>query len=173
MFLGLDLSLAGTGIVLLGPDGQRVVAHKHVKTGPSEQAGRPPKPSRVVNGGGHIGSLTQRIRRIKLHVAYILDRYPNISIVAIENHGFAIKGAGKTQLAELHGVVKDVILDYGIPVGLYAATTIKATATGDSNASKADMIMAAKRDGFKACCNDDEADAFWLARHVYFEMEPF
>lgn len=94
-------------------------------------------------------------------------------MVAIEGHGYGITGAGKTQLAELHGVIKDIILDYGIPVGLYAATTIKVTATGDSGASKADMIQAAKREGFKDCHNDDEADAFWLAKHAFFEQEPF
>lgn len=94
-------------------------------------------------------------------------------MVAIENHGFGIRGAGKTQLAELHGVIKDLILDYGIPVALYAPTTIKVTATGDKGASKVEMIQAAKKDGFGDCCNDDEADAYWLARHAYFEMEPF
>jgi Holliday junction resolvasome RuvABC endonuclease subunit len=50
-----------------------------------------------------------------------------------------------------------------VPVG-----TIKKAATGKGNASKADMIAAAKRAG---CFTEDdnEADAFWIAKWAVAE----
>lgn len=63
---------------------------------------------------------------------------------------------------ELRGIIKLVGAQAGIPVTLYAPTTIKAFATGSGRADKAQMMAACRLQLRIEPSDDNEADALWI-----------
>lgn len=139
--LGLDLSLAGTGAV--------VVTDKKVR-----------KTVRIVTTPRQ-GTNEKRINNIWKKIYKLIEKYQP-DIVVIEGYAYAPTGQ-RTQLAELGGVVKHYLAKMINPPFIIAQpNTIKKLATGNGRASKEQVLMMARQHyEFKT---HDEADAFWLAK---------
>ena len=105
LIMGLDLSLTGTGIVVIDQDG-RVKLHSEVGFSLTRQS-----------------SQAKRIERL-LHISREILRVANdlkVTDVGIENYAFRAKGA-QNDLGELHGTVKTQLYLRGI-VAEYLAPT--------------------------------------------------
>ena len=158
--MGLDLSLRGCGVSVLSRKGK--VRHLDVlRTGPiaAKADGLKLAPRGLLASGTFLGSDEERI-------AFLVKRLRKVWLseeccfVVVENHAFGAKGRGKTQLAELHGVVKHYLNKDEIAFAFVAPGTLKKHATGDGRAQKIDMIYAAKKTGLDVS-DSDRADALW------------
>lgn len=95
-----------------------------------------------------------------------------VDLVVLED--YAPHGRGIDALiavAEVGGVVRTMLHRRGVPTALVRPSSLKLYATGKGNATKAEVLAAARADvgvgrgdPFRFPDNDDEADAYWLRR---------
>lgn len=156
--LGLDLSLTGTGVVVLTPT---KVIHKHLPTKPINAL--PKSAEGQMWKGTYYGTLEDRIGWIAANVLYAwMKAKPDLTI--IEEYAFSRHSRGLSGLHECGGTVKHylwLVDALWLPVG---SKTAKMHATGNGNAGKDEMIAAARR-MWDCPDNDDIADAFALAHY--------
>lgn len=131
--IGLDLSITATGLALWDGTTQTITAAKWGGDW------------RLVN-----------IRKTVLHHALT----PRTHLAVIEDLPTHAHGAGITGM--VHGVVREALLDNGIPYVLIPPATLKKYATGRGNATKADMRMALYQRAGIDLRDDNQVDAAWL-----------
>ena len=138
--VGLDLSLACTGLVAVDENG--CVQSFAIKTKPQEQV--------------------QRLIKIRTEIVQTLeDIRPDI--IVIEDYAFMANGQ-ITKLAELGGVVKTSLFSCDYKFITVAPSRVKKFACAKGNAKKDQVRLEVyKRWGFEAPTND-EVDAYALAR---------
>ena len=90
----------------------------------------------------------------------IRDYVIGSDLVLIEMLPPNMKGAGITGMVQ--GVVRDMLIDLGIPYGDVGPSSLKKYATGKGNASKTDMSLAAMKRGGVEIAEDNQCDAWWL-----------
>lgn len=127
--------------------------------------GLKPRPSGQLAPDRFLGEDDERIAWIKRKVLLAIHKF-DIAFCVIEGHAFAAKGRGKTQLAELQGVIKDALLDAEVAYVIKTPQQIKKHATGNTKAEKIDLIYAAKEID-RSISDSDTADAFWCAKLGY------
>lgn len=133
--LGLDLSIAGTGICL--PDETRGFRAWTLKLDP--------------NLGDHRLGIIRRAVRAQL---------PGIDFAVLEDLPRNVMNAAPT--AMVHGVIRDELLDHGIPYVKVVPSTLKLYATGHGRSDKKAMVKAmVDSTGIKPDTHN-AADAFWL-----------
>lgn len=92
-------------------------------------------------------------------------RPPFPDLVVVEDYSLASPGRlSLVRLGEVGGVVRMRLFELGIPTAFVPPSSVKRFATGNGNATKAQMITAAIERGARGSLNDDEADAFHLRR---------
>ena len=151
--IGIDLSLVGTGLVVL-ENGviteQKLIKSKPVGDRPIDELGR--------------------IRKIVLQIEEIVDKY-RPSIAVIENLAFAVRSTTSlTQLAGLSYFVRALLLDYGIPFYLVAPTTLKRFITGKGNSEKDHVILEVYKQYGVDFVDNNIADAIVLAKIGFMFM---
>lgn len=164
-FLGLDLSIRGTGLVVLRK--QQVLEHLHLRT----ELVHDGQTSELKSNGVYRGTNEERIDYITSKIGKVVKKHHPV-FTAIEGHSFGSQGRGKTILAELHGVIKNRLHRANFLFMVVPPPTLKVYAVGDGRGSKEDMLAGARK-VWKDCDNDDEADAFHLAtyaRQKYAEL---
>lgn len=168
--LGLDLSLAGTGVVLWDARDERVVAHRRLSTTAASLNSVQRRPAKMMPSGKFRGDDEQRIEWIRARIEWLVRRWHRQIVVAgVEGHAFSKSTNNASGVHELHGVVKNLLHSFQIPFVVIAPSSLKLEATGDGWCSKVDMIAAAKP-YFPKVWNDDEADALHLARAALRRM---
>ena len=115
-----------------------------------------------LKGGRHEGGGMRYLRMRILFTALVKEHTPNaVSYEIIRRH------AG-TDAAHIYGgIISQIAVvceERRIPFKGVAVGTIKATATGIGNASKAAMITAANEKWHTEITDDNEADACWVAK---------
>lgn len=109
----------------------------------------------TVGGDAKLGD--QRLIDIRDSVAVAVE---NADLVLIELLPQHMKAAGIT--AMVHGVVRVLLVELGIPYTMITPGTLKTYATGKGNATKSDMRIALyQRFGIDER-DDNQADAWWL-----------
>jgi len=150
-YLGIDQSLTGTGLCLLGEDGALMY-------------------SETVDPGKLRGAA--RLSFIKQRLQHVIE---STEAVKAAYEGYAYEGVGRVfQLGEIGGVVQLTLHEAGVPAVSVAPVALKKFATGSPKADKDEMLAAARRDGAEAR-DDNQADAFFLARiafHLATEVQP-
>ena len=71
-----------------------------------------------------------------------------------------MKGAGITGM--VHGVVRDMLQEEGIPYGDVGPSSLKKYATGKGGASKTEMALAAMKRAGVELAEDNMCDSWWL-----------
>ena len=145
--IGLDLSLTGTGLIIL-QDG-KIIKQKLIKSKP-------------------VGDLplneVRRIRKIIEEIELIVgENSPTIAV--IEGLAFMVKNAtALTQLSALNYMTRAMLDDYNVPFVIVAPTSLKKFVTGNG-ASKKDVMLIEtfKRYGV-TILDDNENDAYGLAK---------
>ena len=175
-YIGLDLSLTGTGAVQIDDHGQvlsvlawstserEVAQAAKAKRDYSLELHLSPE---VKQGDAHASWLrtvdvTDTLRR------WLDRRVQGTTQVAIEDHAYGVKTNAVYRLGHLHGLVRYNVNDLGLPFLLVEPTTVKFFATNKGRAEKAEMIAATVDKGFDlwdfgASTRHNVADAFWLA----------
>lgn len=114
-----------------------------------------------------VGLITCPVKDSMLRLRWHRDNWTSYlnanspDLVVIEGYAFGMK-YNREALAEVGGVVRLAIFDFGIPFVEVPPQTLKKYATGSGKAHKDEVIAAAvKRSGVDIKKND-EADAWWL-----------
>jgi Holliday junction resolvasome RuvABC endonuclease subunit len=145
--LGLDLSLAGTGVAT------RESTCRHVTKG-HDTDGYPQRLARIAEVRGWV---LAQIGRARPGLAVIEGPAPN-----------AVARISSWDRAALWWAVVEHCTLTSIPVAIAPPNTVKKFATGDGRCGKDDMIAAAyRRMPQLAVGNRDEADAAWLMAAGY------
>jgi Holliday junction resolvasome RuvABC endonuclease subunit len=133
---GLDLSMTETGLVVSMPGAPHGMENQVIKP-------------RAV-----------RDRRLSEIKSRVMAEMEGVEFVLIEKLPPHLKSAGITGMVQ--GVIREALLEQGIPYGDIGPTSLKLFATGRGGASKTDMALAAmKRSGLEFR-NDNVCDAWWL-----------
>lgn len=151
--VGLDLSLTGTGMVILS-DG-RIVQQHLIKSKP-------------------VGSKPiDELKRILEIVHEIRNQLTGtmVHIAVIENLAFGVRNATSlTQLAALNYFVRQLFacpgngLGYNVPFVLVAPTSLKKFITGNGAAKKDEMLLATFKRYGVTILDNNECDAYGLAQ---------
>jgi Holliday junction resolvasome RuvABC endonuclease subunit len=133
--MGLDLSVTATGVCF--PDGSAITVKPKSKG-------------------------DDRLNEIRDHLRLAI-RTCRADLVAVEAiQGRSLKGDAALVIPMLHGVVRAMLKDDGVPYVLVNQRTLKKYATGNGNASKTDMAMAAYKRARLEFPDDNQCDAWWL-----------
>ena len=148
--LGLDLSLTGTGFVIVR-DG-KIVSSKLIK---SKKTGDLPM--------DELTRLIQIVRDIQTSLKATF-----IDIAVIENLAFGVRNAtALTQLAGLNYFVRKMLTyecGYQIPFVLVAPTSLKKFITGNGGSKKDVMLMEVYKRYGETLLDDNICDSFALAK---------
>lgn len=100
---------------------------------------------------------------------------PDIDMAVLEDLPTHARAAGITGM--VHGAVRAVLLEAGVPYVLVTPATLKAYATGKGNADKTAMAIAALKRAGREFGDDNQCDAWWLRAagldwygHAEFDM---
>jgi len=139
--MGGDLSLTATGLCL--PDGSMAT----LKTGPSSR------------GDARLPDLGRAFR-------HQLRAWP-VALMVLELPGRFKSADAALGVGMAHGIVREILAEFRVPVAFIAPAVLKMFATGKGNADKAEMVIAANQarnaDGTGQEITDhNQADAWWL-----------
>lgn len=145
--IGLDLSLTGTGYVLL--ENGKMLTRRLIKSKPNGK-----KPIDEVH----------RIRKIVEDIEMLLgEDIPNIAV--IEGLAFMAKNStALVQLSALNYMVRALLVDYDVPFIIVAPTSLKKFVTGSGKAKKDVMLIETYKRYGVTILDDNENDAYGLAQ---------
>lgn len=120
------------------------------------------------------GIITAQNMRGMERIDHIVRRVQELAggcdVVVIEGYSYGSQGRSVFDIGELGGCVRFLLHRLGIPVVDVPPATLKKYATGRGNATKIDMVVAAReRFGLVGTTDDNRCDAYllWcLARHA-------
>lgn len=149
-YVGLDLSLTGTGVVVLNAKGH--TAH----TIKSKPAGDTP---------------THETRRLLGIRDSIMEKMPgDAAIVAVEGLAYMARNTtALVQLAGLNYMVREFLMRTGCPFVIVPPSTLKKYATGKGNCEKSMVLLKVYENFGVSMKNDNEADAYVLA-HIAMSL---
>lgn len=145
--LGLDLSLTGTGVIIL--EGGKIVKQHLIKSKPV--------------GDLPLNELI-RIRKIIYEIeSVLLEKLPTVAV--IEGLAFMVRNAtALVQLSALNYMTRELLHKYGVPFVIVAPTSLKKFITGSGGSKKDVMLMETYKRYGVTILDDNENDAFGLAK---------
>jgi Holliday junction resolvasome RuvABC endonuclease subunit len=137
--VGLDLSLTATGI-----------AYRDGCTGTVR--------TRTADGDRRLVQIAEAV-----HIAIGGEQIglgPLPDLVVIEDLPTHARAAGIVGM--VHGAVRTVLLDAGVPYAVVPPASLKSYATGKGNADKTQMALATYKRAGLELADDNQVDAWWL-----------
>lgn len=113
-------------------------------------------------GTAAAGSLIGQLARLRVIAHDVLERVPAGALLVIEAPAFSRFQGGAHARAGLWWMLVDLADARMCTIVQAAPNVLKKFATGNGNASKADMRMALYKRAGIDISNDDAADAWWL-----------
>jgi len=148
-YVGLDLSLAGTGLVVLNQDSE-IIEQKLISTKPNKE---------------DYQHTEKRLLTILEEIKFI----PNIvklKKLNIEGLAFGARGQSMLELAALHYFIRIYMYQHSVPYEIVPPTVLKKHITGKGNCKKELMLLKIfKKYGIEFEDNNI-ADAFALAKYA-------
>ena|SRR3990167_2865863 len=146
--LGLDLSLVGTGLVIL--ENGKIVKQKLIKSKP-------------IPDGKPIDEL-KRIKKIVEEIESIItEELPNVAV--IEGLAFMVRNAtALVQLSALNYFTRSMLMDYHVPFIIVAPTSLKKFVTGSGVAKKDVMLIESYKRWGVSILDDNVCDAYCLSQ---------
>ena len=146
MVIGIDLSLTGTGVVIINEKGEHI-----------EQLIRS-KPPKSKNPTTEI----MRIMKIRDEISFGEEK---IALAAIEGISFMSRNTTSTsQLSGLNYMVREKLFNANIPFVIIAPSSLKKFVTGKGNCGKDIMMLETYKRWGVSITNDNIADAYCLAK---------
>lgn len=159
-FMGLDVSINGTGLVILDSE-LKIIYYAHYKYKQSSntyiiETSEGVESIPVKNNNKFLKAST-----VRDHVRLAIEKYT--PKVGIEN--YAYNGNGLVfQIAEFTGVLKTLVYETVGKLNLFDIKTLKKKITGLGSANKLQVMMGLDREiGFSFGENDDLNDAYVVA----------
>lgn len=140
LFCGLDLSLTGTGIVVIDRAGA-VIFKKVLKN--------------KLKG-------MERLKFIRNEIADVYKKH-EIQFTCVEGYSMGSHAGRAFDIGELGGVIKLALWSKGIPYHLVPPTQVKRYVTGKGNCQKNMIIMAVYKEWGHEAKDDNEADSLALS----------
>jgi hypothetical protein len=165
LFMGLDLSLTGTGCVVLDESGE-IVSHNHWGEKLPRKARVRDKIERMIYIAEKVvGAVKDAMRPYIPEMTgwrkAIYDGTPGFH-VGIENYAFYRKGA-QNDLGEIQGIVKSQLwLALGLEPVMITSSTARKTVMGKGNIPKKEILPELGRRGLELK-DHNEADAYVIA----------
>lgn len=148
IIMGIDLSLTGTGLVIL--DGGKTVVNKIIKSKPPEEK-------------THTTEI-ERLLKIKAEIQKHISKYsPDLALI----EGLAFGARNTTALMQLAGLsymVRETFVLRSIPFIVVAPTTLKKFIVGKGNATKDLMLLETFKRYGQSFLDNNICDAFALAQ---------
>lgn len=142
-YIGIDLSLTNTGIIVLNSEGHLVDQHSIKPKSKGDE----------------------RLVEIKTQLHYYLSKYDEPFSICIEGYSYGSKNRGLPfQIGELGGVIKSSLFEKGLQYKLVPPTTMKKFITGKGNAKKEEIQSSIKQKWGIEFTDNNLADAYGLAR---------
>lgn len=159
--MGLDLSMTGTGLVVLQRGTYRVLKWRWLQTEPIQKG---EERIRINQKGERIfvGSSEGRINFLAKQIMREWHRWEP-RLVIIEEQAFSRNKAYARQTGEMTGVVKHRLYLAEAPMDMKTSTHLKKEFTGNGRAEKPQMISKARSYWPECPDNGDIADAFSAA----------
>lgn len=146
-YIGIDLSLTGTGVVVL-TNGK--VVEKLIKSKPTKNKTYTEEIERILN--------------IKKQIISVIEEHEP-ELVLIEGMAFMARNTtALVQLAGLNYLIREYLFQYNIPFAIVAPTSLKKFITGNGAAKKDVMLMEIYKKYDIAFVDDNIADGFALAK---------
>jgi Holliday junction resolvasome RuvABC endonuclease subunit len=150
--IGLDLSLVGTGVVIL--ENGKIVAQELIKSKPV--------------GDKPIDEL-ERIRKIVRQINDSVSRNgpyaDEVGLIAvIEGLAFMAKGTSLVQLSALNYMTRAMLAEHYIPFVIVAPTSLKKFVTGNGASKKDVMLIETYKRWGVTILDDNVNDAYGLAQ---------
>lgn len=143
-YLGLDLSLTSTGIVVMNK--QKIVVYANsLKQGLREEP---------------------RLVHIRNNISMVLNEYKPI-LTCIEGYAMGVSNSHTFSIGELGGVIKMMLFENRFAFKLVAPTKLKKFITGKGVAEKNMVILSVYKNFDYEAKDNDQADAYGLARMAY------
>jgi crossover junction endodeoxyribonuclease RuvC len=143
--IGIDLSMADTGVCYLGPAYSETIS---VKTKPMENR-------------------FERYNKTSSQILAFIDKFPKCKVV-IEDYAYSRTGK-VFHIGEFAGVIKNALYILGYEMVEVSPTALKKFTTGKGNADKKQMIEAAHIKWGILFDNHNKCDAYALAQWGYHE----
>lgn len=144
-FCGIDLSLSGTGIVVINKK-HKILEKLLVSTSPNL-------------------SVEERIDIIVKKFDSIILKY-NIEEANVEGLAFGLRGQRSLELAGLHYCFRVRLVTHKIPFRITPPTVLKKFVTGSGKAKKNLMLLSVYKKWKVTFKDDNLADAYSLARYL-------
>jgi Holliday junction resolvasome RuvABC endonuclease subunit len=142
-FLGLDLSLNGSGIIIID---------SHLKL----------KLQITLKQDSDI-AIEQRLINLRNCITGVIEEYNKKPLIAVIENFSSHASIYPMETGAAHYLPRTLLFENNIPFALVHLKRLKIFATGKGTAKKTDMVKAAKRYGFEPKSHD-EADAYFLAK---------
>lgn len=152
MYVGIDLSLTGTGLVVLRDD-VTIYTQKLISTKPDKLI-----EERIIYIKDEINSIFKRIYDFGNATGY------EIKSVYIEGLSMGSKGSKMFELAGLHFFIRIFLSENGYNYKVIPPTTLKKFVTGKGNAQKNLMLLNVYKRWGVDLDNDNICDAYSLSR---------
>ena len=156
IYVGIDHSLSGTGIAILGEDGSL----KHLATCKSEPDGTSVR-QRVWRFRGLAGN-------VQAEIIHFLSGGTMIGVCCFEGYSFGSNKSHHSAIIESgYEVRSHMVATVGGAIYEVPPTTVKKFACGKGNADKSAVVSSLTKKHGVEFGNDNEADAYALARMAY------
>lgn len=142
IYLGLDTSARSTGLAIITPVSATPLVLTNIQPGDRKEG--------------------ERLAYIRKEIICICAKH-SISQACVEGYSFGSTHQAFT-LAEVAGVAKAALAEFGIPLAIVAPAALKKFVTGNSNAEKPAMSASILAKWGVAVDQNDQADAYGLAR---------
>lgn len=161
VYIGLDLSLSRSGIVVLDPSGN-VVEKTDSGYSLSSDASVKEQVERQIDIARKIIGVVQRYMKD----GFVSVGIENYAFSTVRGRGGAVQSASQTKLAELHGVVQSqLLLTLGVVPEIVVVNTARKVALGKGNIGKGKILPLLTKRGFDFN-NGDQADAYVIAEYM-------
>jgi crossover junction endodeoxyribonuclease RuvC len=178
MILGLDLSSVNSGYSVMDPwpakgieSEDTIHMYKSIVCGISEEENSEPP---LIDYGSIIPNKkmnhAQKLQYIYDEIYKILEQYPQVDKVIMEDQHFRTNASTLKLLARISGVAMLAAQQHGCDIVLYPAATVKKGFTGNGRAEKKDMIAMANQKFGLELRDDNIADAIGVA-YTYYEQQ--
>lgn len=149
LFLGLDLSYSGTGVVILDIDG-KVIKQEEIST---------------KKDPNNLYDIETRMIFISEKIKKIIEEFNPITMTYVEDISYGSTGDGSTQLAGLNYFIRITLLNLNMPYYMITPSQLKKYITGNGQAKKELMLKEVYKRWGADFNSDNICDAYSLARY--------
>ena len=149
IFVGIDHSFTGTGVILLDKNGE-ILEQKLIKSNPKQ-------------------TIEERLIYLRDQLSFV-PVIVNLKTVYLEGPSFASNGQFVLQMGALHFMIRLLLFEHGVDYKIIAPGALKKFITGKGNAKKNLMLLKIFKKWNVEFDDDNLGDAYSLAR---FALEDF